>query len=640
MLYGLICVLSFNLSMKKAILFITACILQSVICLSAHNIKVNTITEKGAWCWFADPRSIHHENESGTINSTYIGYIDVNGYIKATQIDHLNNRTSEVMIRSYFQPDDHNNPTFLVLPDERIMVFYSRHTDESCFYYRVSKSPGDISTLGKEFRLETSNNTTYPSPFILSDDPDYIYLCWRGTAWHPTIAKLSMPDIDDEVHFEWGPYQIMQSQNGAGGVRPYAKYASNGRDKIYLAYTTTHPDNQSENWIYLNYIDINQKTLNDIKGNKLSTINGTDLHEVDITPAYRDKFPYTVVDDTPLRNWIWDLTLDKDKIPVMTTVRISKDKSTHDYYHIRWTGDNWQKTFIANAGGHFHQSPDIEKCYSGGLVIDKYDSQTVYGSVPVKGIHGLVYELKKYTIDDNGVLTSEEQLTFDSQKNNVRPYSIADKDSENSLVWMQGDYYDWIVSSQRPQGFPTAIRTNMNLPEEAIDLKRGLLINENIGKLTAVEKRTFRIPDYNSFTITLSVTLDKENYGGELVKFAGLTYLIPYKDMPKPYLQIGDKIYRSHNILGNSDTWKKVERSTNGVWYPLQKLEQMHLVFTYDQGILRTYINGTLDQSVFINDLQLSDLTTRGLNGVINKLLVYNRCLSQMEIKEHLGSIN
>ena len=626
--------------MIKTILFITACILQSVICLSAHNIKVNTITEKGAWCWFADPRSIHYENESGTINSTYIGYIDVNGYIKATQIDHLNNRTSEVMIRSYFQPDDHNNPTFLVLPDERIMVFYSRHTDEPCFYYRVTKRPGDISTLGKEFRLETSNNTTYPSPFILSDDPDYIYLCWRGTAWHPTIAKLSMPDIDDEVHFEWGPYQIMQSQNGTGGVRPYAKYASNGKDKIYLAYTTTHPDNQSENWIYLNYIDINQKTLNDIKGDKLSTINGTDLHKVDITPAYRDKFPYTVVDDTPLRNWIWDLTLDKNEKPVMTTVRISKDKSMHDYYQIRWTDNSWQNTFIANAGGHFHQSPDIEKCYSGGLVIDKYDSQTVYGSVPVKGIHGIVYELKKFTIDDNGDLTSEEQLTFDSQKNNVRPYSIAGKDSENSLVWMQGDYYDWIVSSQRPQGFPTAIRTNMNLPEEAIDLKRGLLINENIGKLTAVEKRTYRLPDCNSFTIALNVTLDKENYGGELVKFAGLTYLIAYKDKPKPYLQIGDKIYTSHNTLGDSDTWKKMERSTNGVWYPPQKLEQMHLVFTYDQGILRTYINGMLDQSVFINDLQLSDISTRGFNGMIKDLFVYNRCLSQVEIKEHSGSIN
>ena len=103
------------------------------------------------------------------------------------------------MIRSYFQPDDHNNPTFLVLPDERIMIFYSRHTDEPCFYYRVSRIPGDITTLGEEKRIETKNNTTYPSPFILSDDPEHIYLCWRGIGWHPTIAKLSLPDDKDEV---------------------------------------------------------------------------------------------------------------------------------------------------------------------------------------------------------------------------------------------------------------------------------------------------------------------------------------------------------------------------------------------------------------------------------------------------------
>ena len=35
------------------------------------------ITPKGAWCWFADPRALHYENQSGTIRSTYIGYIDV-----------------------------------------------------------------------------------------------------------------------------------------------------------------------------------------------------------------------------------------------------------------------------------------------------------------------------------------------------------------------------------------------------------------------------------------------------------------------------------------------------------------------------------------------------------------------------------
>lgn len=89
----------------------------------SKSIPVNTITEKGAWCWFADPRAISYENKSGTINSTYIGYIDVHGNIKATQINHQTNTTNEVLIRSCFQPDDHNNPTFLVLPDERIMIF-------------------------------------------------------------------------------------------------------------------------------------------------------------------------------------------------------------------------------------------------------------------------------------------------------------------------------------------------------------------------------------------------------------------------------------------------------------------------------------------------------------------------------------
>lgn len=142
--------------------------------------QVYEVTSEGAWCWFADPRALHYENEKGTINKTYVGYIDIHGNIKAMQYDFKKKRQDEVLIRSYFQPDDHNNPTFLVLPDERIMIFYSRHTDEPCFYYRISRLPGDITTLGEEKVIKTKDNTTYPSPFILSDDPEHIYLCWRG----------------------------------------------------------------------------------------------------------------------------------------------------------------------------------------------------------------------------------------------------------------------------------------------------------------------------------------------------------------------------------------------------------------------------------------------------------------------------
>ncbi|MFD3003552.1 BNR repeat-containing protein [Pontibacter toksunensis] len=386
------------------------------------DFQTNTITDKGAWCWFADPRAVHFKNKKGTIDNTYIGYIDTHRNIKATQINHLTNTTNEVLVRSYFQPDDHNNPTFLVLPDERIMIFYSRHTDEPCFYYRISSKKGDITTLGKEVRLVTADNTTYPSPFILSDDPEHIYLAWRGINWHPTIARLTLPDADGNVKFDWGPYQMVRSKKGQGGTRPYAKYLSNGKDKIYLAYTTTHPDNQSVNYIYFNYLDINTKELKDVKGNSLSVIGGAELHDIDATKAYKDSHPYAVVDDSPFRNWLWELSADKAGKPVIAMVSISENKKSHDYHHVRWTGSEWQKTFIANGGGHFHQTPEIEQCYSGGMAIDKTNPQVVYGSVPVDGKYGRVYELKKYTVGTDGKVGAVQQLTFDSPKNNVRPY--------------------------------------------------------------------------------------------------------------------------------------------------------------------------------------------------------------------------
>ena len=142
----------------------------------ASDLCAQTIvTDEGAWCWFADSRAVHHGQY------TYLGYIDVHGNVKATQYDWKRRRKTDVLVRSFFQPDDHNNPTFLVLPDGRIMIFYTRHTDEPRIWYRISQQPGDITALGEEKYLETKNNTTYPSPFIMSDDPQHIYLCWRGT---------------------------------------------------------------------------------------------------------------------------------------------------------------------------------------------------------------------------------------------------------------------------------------------------------------------------------------------------------------------------------------------------------------------------------------------------------------------------
>lgn len=588
------------------------CLVIATISWGQNKIKVNTLTEKGAWCWFADPRAVSFQNESGTINNTYIGYIDVHGNIKATQINHLTNTTNEILIRSWFQPDDHNNPTFLVLPDERIMIFYSRHTDEPCFYYRISQKPGDITMLGKEVRLETAHNTTYPSPFILSDDPDHIYLCWRGIGWHPTIGRLTMPDKNDEVRFDWGPHQIIQSQEGARGVRPYAKYMSNGKEKIYLAYTTTHPDNQSVNYIYFNYIDINTFQLKDIKGKTLETVGSGMLHNVEANADYKINFPNAVVEDSTYRNWLWEISVMEEHNPVIAMVRINDNKDSHDYYYVRWTGNEWQKTFLSNAGGHFHQTPTIEKCYSGGMAIDKTDPNVIYASVPVDGKHGNVYELKKYTVAPKGILASAEQLTFDSQKNNVRPYVISNKNKDLRLAWMSGDYYDWIVSSMRPDGFATAIRTNMEVP---------YIPCKGTDNQSA------------AFTIIMELTTHPAVYSGSIIKTNDFSYGILQEEYSKPYIEIRNKKYKSTNVLGNSDAWKVQNRETGGHWYPPIQPEKVQLAISYENGILRTYLNGLIDQSVEINELLLSEEAVETSKSIVENMKMYKYALSQHEIQ-------
>lgn len=541
------------------------------------------MTDKGAWCWFADPRAIHHNSKDGSIDKSYVGYIDAHGNIKAMQYDFKARRQDEVLIRSWFQPDDHDNPTFLVLPDERVMVFYSRHTDEPCFYYRVTREPGDLTTLGDEKIILTKNNTTYPSPFILSDDPDHIYLCWRGINWHPTIARLSMPDKDDNVSVVWGPYQLVQST----GARPYAKYASDGKNKIRLTYTTGHPDNELPNFLYYNEIDINNLQLCDISGKILSNIADGPF-KVNSKEDFVKVYPLIVVDSPDVRDWVWQVAADKNGNPVIAMVRISPDKKHHEYYYAKWDGKNWRKTYLADAGGHFHQTPNHEKCYSGGIAIDPSDVNIVYCSVPVKGKYGKVYEIIRYILDEDGVVIAEDAVTKNSRLNNARPYMIPDSEgSPLRLTWMNGNYYDWIVSDWQPEGYATGIRSDFP----------GFSKYSDQGKPLPSKKIKFN--KNTSFDYSFDMSPDKVGEDGKLIDMGKLRYCLNIKS-GKPEIRYGKKIFRSSNRLASADIWKDKPRGTNGKWYEPRHGETFRIRIVYNGTTITTYINGLLDQRISI----------------------------------------
>lgn len=590
------------------------------------------LADEGAWCWFADPRALHYESPEGDINRSYIGYIDVHGNIKALQYDFLSGQRKEILVRSYFQPDDHNNPTFLVLPDGRIMIFYSRHTDEPCFYYRISRCPGDITDLGAEQKIVTKDNTTYPSPFILSDDPEHIYLCWRGINWHPTIARLTLPDENDQVKIDWGPYQMVQSS----GARPYAKYQSNGKDKIMLTYTTGHPDNEQPNWLYFNFVNINTLQLEDVTGKVLSDIAAGPFR-VNKTEDYLSKNPVTVVDHTPgIRDWVWQVAADKDGLPVIAMVKINDEKTSHDYYYVRWDGKQWVSRFLVNGGGHFHQTPDIEKCYSAGMALDPVNPNVVYCSIPINGAFGKIYEIVKYTVDPLTGQIDTERVTRHSRKNNVRPYILPG--SENSplrLVWMHGDYYDWIVSNQRP-GYPTSVYGDMAWSKENV-LLDSALIAEGHKAYPVSDKKMLKIKSdkkwkNSDFTLSLHLTLNSDSVGGVLCEGSGWTYGLD-AILWKPYVLAGDAKYESCNILGTADSWLRYGRGTNGKWYPAERFKTFHLVLTYQNGKLTTYLNGLIDQVIKVEECPLKTIEIGGFDGYVSDYRLYHRVLNQEEIE-------
>ena len=64
-------------ALKKMLTCSLLLVLVTSIQAQTTNNGNTVVSEEGAWCWFADPRALHYENATGSINATYIGYIDV-----------------------------------------------------------------------------------------------------------------------------------------------------------------------------------------------------------------------------------------------------------------------------------------------------------------------------------------------------------------------------------------------------------------------------------------------------------------------------------------------------------------------------------------------------------------------------------
>ncbi|MBR1681650.1 BNR-4 repeat-containing protein [bacterium] len=424
----------------KIILILLLCIIL-IGCIFFSKMQIS-----GSYVWYSEPRGIK------LFDNTYIGMVDTKGNIKVLQVNDKTKKFKIINITENYQKNEHAHPVLLLLPDNRIMVIYSKHDKDNFFNYKVSLKPNDLSSLTEEKTAIISDNNkigfTYPNPFIMQDNPNFFYILYRGENWHPTISKFTLPDKDGNIKLIGKSKQIVQSS----GARPYAKYISNGIDKIFIAYTTGHCDNELPNRIYFSVIDTNTLKLFDIKGNYIADLNKAPFKISEIT--------YTVVDNTEnSRDCIWDLVFDKNNNPMIAFAKISADKQKHDYYIAKWNGEKWLQNKIADGGSYFHGIKGVEETFSGGMSIDKNNPNIIWISAPKKGLFGKKYEIFKVLIDNNLEVKYIKQFTKNSYYNNIRPYNIKDF---SKIIRLSGKYDYW-QTDETHIGFPLKVKIRNKL---------------------------------------------------------------------------------------------------------------------------------------------------------------------------------
>jgi rhamnogalacturonyl hydrolase YesR len=389
-----------------------------------------SLTADGAWCWFADPRAVVHR---GKHNRTYLGWVTRRGDVQVGYFDHETFQIEKATLRRRFNADDHANPAIVVRPDGRLMVFYTAHSKSKVpLYVALSKRPEDIRAWEPSRKI-TSNTRgrsgfCYPNPIQLSDENHRLYLFWRGGNFKPTYSTS-----DDGV--TWARARtFIAGRAGDRGNRPYCKFATNGKDRFDVAFTTGHPRNEPENAIY--YASCRDGVLYRADGTRIKALDDGPLTYEEADRVYDGK--------RHGRAWIWDVGIDTDGHPMIVYTALPSE-SDHRYRYARWDGGKWTDHEICPAGGWFPKTPrgqhQAEPHYSGGAVLAGSIPFRVYVSRPQNG----VFEIELFTGNEGGFHGAPRSITRNSTRNNVRPVvSRAPGETAGSVFWMHGDYEHYV----------------------------------------------------------------------------------------------------------------------------------------------------------------------------------------------------
>jgi len=417
-----------------------------------------SLASDGAWCWFSDPRAVKFK---GSKDNTYAGYIDSHGNVTIACYDNITGKTETKILYENLQVDDHDNPSILIGPGGYLYVFFNRHGGPNPLYFMKSLKPEDISKWTDVRRLELNDKSFYPefndtytytNPVMLSEENNRIYIFWRGIDNKPNYS------YSDDLGETWSKGRIFILPERIYNMRrPYLKVYSDGKSKIHFAFTDGHPNVEKENSIY--YMYYSKESFYRSNGQKIREMGNTPVQPRETDVVYDATI-------TAEKAWIWDVAQDKHGNPVLVYAKFPTD-SVHIYCYSRWNGSKWETSDLLNSGKWFPQTlpgkEETEKNYSGGMNIDKENTNIIYMSVN----RGGVFEIEKWQSRSNGRRWIAEAVTRGSSKDNVRPFAVrnATENDPFELLWLSNTFYiHYNRRSDDLSGYRSSVKTNMDDP--------------------------------------------------------------------------------------------------------------------------------------------------------------------------------
>jgi rhamnogalacturonyl hydrolase YesR len=392
-----------------------------------HNFTV--FMKDGGWCWYQDPRVIVNDGKLiiGGVQGNGTGPAQVGIY----DLD-AGKALGTVLMQDNFDRDDHNSPVFYTRPDNRILSVYAKHHKEPKFYTRISES-GNPLKWSDERSYDTKDHATYANLYELKQE-NKLYNFFRGIQFNPTFVTST------DGGKTWGDETHFIKSEVKGGARPYCRYASNGKDTVFVSFTDGHPRKVGNSIYYAEFRNGSFWRADGTLIKNLATDGPLRPSEAELVFKGSGEMGTRARLSVPDSAWTSSMAIDKNGHPHMAYT-LYKSNEDHRYRIATWDGTQWHDREVAYGGNCLY---DGESSYTGLIALDPRDPEYAVISTdvnPQRGSGNGTHEIYRARVGlkDSINQIRWEAITRRSPVRNIRPMIVYNGE-DRVVLWNRGAF--------------------------------------------------------------------------------------------------------------------------------------------------------------------------------------------------------